>query len=353
MTKFAEVQESRNGAADLLKGIAVLLMIQVHIMEQLAQPDLYNSILGKFSLFLGGPACAPVFMAVMGYFLASSGKSMKGFILRGLMLFAGGILLNIGRSANLLVQIYQGESDLNPLHFIFGADILTLAGLSIMVIGMLRSLFRSFYLPYLLLGFAVAAASPFMTPSVIFAGYQQYLNAFLTGGAEWSYFPLFPWIAYILTGYSFRLFLSNVEWVKRIDIKEHFYLAVPLWLVILFTLPWASTVTSDLAGSGGYYHHGILFFLWTLIFMISYLIVILLVESELGEHKITLAIKWLGAQVTIVYIVQWLIIGNVASVLYRSQHLFQVASWFPVIAIASLLIGFMYLRIKSTLFRKS
>ena len=50
---------NRNGTADLLKGIAVLLMIQVHIMEQLAEYDLFNSRFGEISLFLGGPACAP------------------------------------------------------------------------------------------------------------------------------------------------------------------------------------------------------------------------------------------------------------------------------------------------------
>ncbi|MEI7897648.1 MAG: heparan-alpha-glucosaminide N-acetyltransferase domain-containing protein [bacterium] len=58
-----------NGTADLLKGIAVLFMIQVHIMEQFASPDTCNSLIGKISMFLGGPPCAPVFLAVMGYFL--------------------------------------------------------------------------------------------------------------------------------------------------------------------------------------------------------------------------------------------------------------------------------------------
>jgi uncharacterized membrane protein len=65
----------RDGTADLLKGFAVLFMIQVHIMEQFATPDTCNSIIGKISMFLGGPFCAPVFMAVMGYFLAFSSKN--------------------------------------------------------------------------------------------------------------------------------------------------------------------------------------------------------------------------------------------------------------------------------------
>jgi hypothetical protein len=348
-----DISKSRNGAADLLKGIAVLLMIQVHIMEQLAQVDLYNSTLGDISLFLGGPACAPVFMTVMGYFLASSKRSLKGFIQRGLLLFAGGILLNTGRSANLLIQIFKGESDLDPWHFIFGADILTLAGLSILVIGLLRPLFKTYYQPYILTGFAMVVVSQFLAPAAPSAGYQEYLGAFLWGGAEWSYFPLFPWMAYILTGYAFRLFMNNVKWVKQIDIKEHFYVAIPLWLIILITLPWASRITSDLTGSGGYYHHGILFFSWTLIFMVSYLVIILLVETEYGEHKLALAIKWMGVEVTAIYVIQWLLIGNIATILYRSQHLFQVAAWFPAITLISFLIGFVFLRIRSDIFRRS
>ena len=353
MAEYQEVQNTRNGTADLLKGIAVLLMIQVHIMEQLAEVDLYNSTLGKISLFLGGPTCAPVFMAVMGYFLASSKKSVKGFILRGLMLFAGGILLNMGRSANLLIQIFQGESDLNPWHFIFGADILTLAGLSILVIGLIRILFKTHYLPYILTGSAIVAMSQYVTLVPTSTGFLKYLGAFLWGGAEWSYFPLLPWMAYILTGYAFRLIIGNVQLVKKIDIKEHFYFAIPLWLMILITIPWASRITSDLAGPGGYYHHGILFFLWTLVLMTSYLVIVLLIESEYREHKLGLAIKWMGAQVTTIYFIQWLIIGNIATILYRSQHLFQVAAWFPAITAMSILIGFVYIKLKHTLLGQS
>ena len=352
MAEYLELQKSRNGTADLLKGIAVLLMIQVHIMEQLAENDLYISTLGKISLFLGGPACAPVFMTIMGYLLGSSKKTVKGFIVRGLMLFAGGILLNIGRSANLLIHIIQGKSELNPWNFIFGADILALAGISILVIGLLRLLFTTSYLAYILTGFAVVLASQFTATLTTSVGFLKYAGAFLWGGAEWSYFPLFPWLAYILIGYGFNLFSQTVKWVKKIDIKEHYIFVIPLWLIILITLPWASRITSDLAGPGGYYHHGLLFFLWTLTFMIAYIAIVLFIESEYSESKIVLFIKWMGIQVTTMYVIQWLIIGNIATTLYRSQHLFQVAAWFPAVTVISFLIGFVHLKIRLSLFRK-
>ena len=45
----------RNQTADLLKGLAVIFMIQVHIMELFAKQEIYDGIAGKISLFFGGP----------------------------------------------------------------------------------------------------------------------------------------------------------------------------------------------------------------------------------------------------------------------------------------------------------
>ncbi len=348
-----EVKKDRNGSADLIKGVAVLLMIQVHIMEQLASPDLYNSALGKISLLLGGPACAPIFMAVLGYFLAFKDKTLLSFLKRGVLLFAGGILLNIGRSANLLILIFRGDSALNPWHYIFGADILTLAGLSVLAIGLLRLVFKTYFLPYILTAVIMVVISPLLTTHAIVSGFPSYLAAFLWGDAEWSYFPVFPWMAYVLAGYAFKLFINKVKWVKRFDIREHFYFVIPLWVIILITMPWASRITSDLAGPLGYYHHGILFFMWALLFMISYLLIILRVESEYNEHWLSRFVKWLGAKVTVLYIIQWLIIGNIASVLYRSQHLFLVIAWFPIVVLASSLATILLQKIWSVVHKKA
>ena len=63
--------------ADALKGIAILLMIQVHILELFAVPKIVESHLGKLVLFLGGPSVAPLFMVIFGYFLLSNQHSFK------------------------------------------------------------------------------------------------------------------------------------------------------------------------------------------------------------------------------------------------------------------------------------
>ena len=253
MTKLSENTLKRDGTADLLKGLAVLFMIQVHIMEQFAVMDIYNSLIGKISMFLGGPPCAPVFLAVMGYFLASSAKPLSYFLKRGALLFIGGILLNTFRSANLLLQIIRGDVDLDPWFFIMGADILTLAGLSLILTGFLRAIFKDKTLLYFLAAMAVAAISPFLDQVAQTGAVSKYAIAFLWGTLEWSYFPLFPWFAYVLAGYAFRLFLKQTPKINGLDVQNQFIYFIPVWIGVIITLPYASSITHILEGPGGYY----------------------------------------------------------------------------------------------------
>ena len=69
---------------DLLKGFAVFLIVPVHILETFIVPAGQESFLGKLILFLGGPFAVPVFMMVMGYFVARSKRSYTSSIFRGM-----------------------------------------------------------------------------------------------------------------------------------------------------------------------------------------------------------------------------------------------------------------------------
>jgi surface polysaccharide O-acyltransferase-like enzyme len=73
----------RNPLPDLLKGFAVFLIIPIHILETFIDYPGRESTIGKVLLFLGGPVAVPVFMMVMGYFVAVSNKSTRENIVRG------------------------------------------------------------------------------------------------------------------------------------------------------------------------------------------------------------------------------------------------------------------------------
>ena len=135
------IPHERDITADLLKGWAVVFMIQVHIVELFALQEIYESTLGSLLLFIGGPPAAPVFMAVMGYYIAKGNKSTLANIVRGAKLIGLGFILNVALNAHLLIKIYSGTIVINPGPYLFGADILILAGLSIIILTLLIKVF--------------------------------------------------------------------------------------------------------------------------------------------------------------------------------------------------------------------
>jgi surface polysaccharide O-acyltransferase-like enzyme len=82
----------------------------------------------KTLLFLGGPIAVPVFMLVMGYFLAKNQKPFTTNFFRGIKIILVGLLLNIGLNFLLLLKIQFAGWQLNPWEYIFGVDIFYFAG---------------------------------------------------------------------------------------------------------------------------------------------------------------------------------------------------------------------------------
>jgi len=339
MNQIPTTGTKRNYTADLLKGVAVICMIQVHILEQFAREDLYDSALGKVSLFFGGPFCAPVFMAVMGYFLASTSRSHMYLFKRGIFLFAGGIALNIARSANLLIHVIKGELNLDPYRFIFGADILTLAGFSIILISALRIIFKKNCLLWLLAALAVSAAGTFLPDFSVQGSSEEYIQAFFWGKIDWSYFPLFPWFAYVLLGYSFRLVPEKLPKTVQFDLRNYIF-SVPLLLVVVVSIPYAAFVSCDLYRK--YYHHGVLFFIWMILFMTLWVMITDQADKIAGDSVCLRSIRWIGRNVTVIYVIQWIIIGNFATEIYKTQNLPVCIIWFIFILPASCFLAGIY-----------
>lgn len=333
---------TREQTADLLKGLAVLFMIQVHVMELFALPEVYNSKIGKISLFLGGPPAAPLFMAAMGFYFAQSKKNLLQHLKRGLLLFAGGILLNIGLNFHLLVKIYSGEYNLNPYHYIFGADILPLAGLSIMLLAILKIIFENRFYLY----FAAALLTgilPAYLPD-IYSNINEpaaYAQSFLWGRIEWSYFPLFPWFAYSALGATFYFLKKNYGSKIFTDVTVNYVLAIG-FLFVVGTFSYAANISHDLYK---YYNHNFLFVLWALVFLIWFTAVASNLEIFAGKNVFVLYTKWAGKNVTAFYIVQWLIIGNIATLVFRSFNLFYSIISFAIIIVVVSVLTMLWIKI--------
>jgi uncharacterized membrane protein len=339
---MSTVSKPREPLPDILKGIAVLLMIQVHLMELFAREEILNSLTGKISLFLGGPPAAPVFMAVMGFFIAASSKSFKQHVLRGFNLIGLGFLLNIGLNFNLLYQIAAGKIDYNPWPYIFGVDILFLAGLSIIIIAMLKKVFDNRIYLWIAVCLISGAVNQFLPVYSGDPAWIKYLEAYFWGYNWWSYFPLFPWLAYPLLGYIFYHVHQNIR-LKENYQRYFVYIAGVALLILIITFNFGFNISTLLSV---YYHHSLPYFLWVCVFLILWLIMVNFVFAKpLG--RISSYLEWTGKNVTVIYVLQWLIIGNLATEIYKTQHLLQLLFWLIAVVFVSnlLVLGFEKLKL--------
>ncbi len=341
---------ARTQTADLLKGIAVLLMIQVHIIELFASQDIYNSGWGSILLFLGGPPVAPIFTIIFGYFIASSKRSALQLISRGLKIICIGFLLNIALNFNLIISVSKGVYQIDLLPYIFGVDILPFAGISIIVIALLKNIIEKSLIFVIACIIVSAFLGQFLLDFVPQNINLKYISAFFYGSAKWSYFPLFPWLAYPLAGIAFYKLKQRYDFNFLHTAKIKIAAAILFLMFLIFTINYAVNVSSDLPL---YYHHGILFVLWVILFLCFYSFFMSGIDKLLGETFVLKYIKWLGENVTAVYIIQWIIIGNTATEIYKtiSSPMNLLFSFFSALVSASL-VCYLWLWIKEKLNKK-
>jgi uncharacterized membrane protein len=328
----------RNRTADILKGFAVIFMIQVHLIELFAQQQIYDSIWGKISLFLGGPPAAPIFMAVMGYFLSQSKKNFIAEIKRGFKLIIWGFALNIGLNLNLFYHIFTGKYQISPFEYLFGVDILFLAGLSVMIIALIKYLFKQRIWIWIGLLLIVVFIPTIASPPTL-EGNLSFLTAYFYSDVWWSYFPIIPWLSYVLIGYVFKLVESKIH---KTLINFKWYIFAGISVILFFTFNFGFNISSNLEE---YYHHNIFFFAFTATFMIFFLIIANSITMNFNNY-LTKYIEWLGRKVTTVYVFQWLIIGNISTLIYKTQNHWQIILWFAAILIIVSILVFCWSKLK-------
>lgn len=330
------MKSNRNITADLLKGIAVIAMVLVHIVELFATNDIFVSSIGRAALFIGGPPAAPVFMIVMGFFIAKNNQTGYQSVIRGLKLILTGFALNLGLNFHLLLLIKNGTIDTSPWAYIFGVDIFFLAGLSIILLSFLNGLrvnklFSSLFAIVVVFGFQ------FLFPVNSNHDFLKYLTAYFYSDVWWSYFPVIPWIAYPLAGYAFY-HITRMDFYTRLKALEKPILLLSIVILIL-TISYGINIASNLQL---YYHHDYLYYLFT----INFVIILSLVTNQLSVYNKNITatfIQWLGKNVTVFYIIQWLLIGNIATYLFKTQTIWQTLIWFVLILVISSLLTFVWI----------
>ena len=330
---------------DQMKGWAVWWMILVHSIELFLNLPDRGSPVAQFALFMGAVPAAPVFMLLMGYYAIRPGQTFKANIYRGAKLILWGLLLNIGLNFSLILRWATGHADVNILEFIFGIDILLFAGAAVLIASLI-DLLKIRWPVWLLLALAVPAINQWIVMPLIEARTtaigSPYVTALFAGTSSWSYFPVIPWISYVFAGIGlYRLFSRWPGLLIRS--RYHFFAAIPAVAIFLAGLVPAWKMTQQL---DQYYHHGFLFFVWAMSFI---LLLFLNVQAMQKGESIAFSkvIRFLGVRVTSVYIIQWILIGNLGTWLYQSLSLPATLLVFALVFLTTLFFALLYHKQKS------
>lgn len=307
----------RINSLDLARGLAVFFMILVHVLETYGRDDVYDHFVGKAVEFFGSAPAAPVFMFIMGFFLAyPSDKGLKAGVIRGLKIMALGYLLSFMRynlPEALGITSYPYEFDL--FSFIWEIDILPFAGFAMILLALIRR-----YIPspkiWIIMAISITAVSPFLWGISSGNAPIDWFLDFLWGTYEEVYFPVFPWLTFPLLGMAFRNYCTIDEGRVVTSGKTTKFVILVLIAGICITL------TNVKFHYGDYYRSGPGAMIWMSGFVIVWIFICGKAVQMIPENTLFKLLYFWSKNVTVVYFIQWMIIGwGVAIFPYEKQPL--------------------------------
>ncbi len=224
---------------DLLRGWAILIMIEVHVFNAFLQPTLKQTGWFDVLTFING-LVAPAFLFVSGFAFAVSSNSkldemrrLKFSFWKKLWRYFSIILIGyVLHLPEISLSKTINETTPELLQQFFAVDVLQCIGVGLLLLFALRLIIHSDKIyHYSLIGLTifVMVISPILSGTdlttflhPVFANYFNSLNG--------SLFPVFPWINFILAGAIFaKYFLAAVMKNK----EEKFIRATTITGIIL------------------------------------------------------------------------------------------------------------------------
>ncbi|SEL67772.1 Protein of unknown function [Aquimarina amphilecti] len=234
---MSTIKSSRILAIDFGRGFSVIAMIMVHTLWIHARQDVQSdTFLGHFIHFVGRGT--PVFLITMGVsFMISRNQDVKSAVKRGIMILGVAYLMNflkflvpiiVGLMPDSFIEAYGWELPLDfekYVYLLLTGDILQLAGISLLVLAFIRAYAKN---KFILLGLAILIA--FISPEL--RGIQSgmyglhYITQLLWSDGYWVYFPMFPWISFILLGMFFGKWYIENEYNQKALFRRMFIVGV-------------------------------------------------------------------------------------------------------------------------------
>lgn len=332
-------------AIDLARGVSVLMLTVIHVFWMYGDTvTREHTLMGDIINFIGKGT--PMFLIAMGFsFMLSRNQSIKKAALRGLMLMGAGYFMNtlkfiipilIGIAPSELIAAY-GWSEPVTFHnllFLFQTgDILQLAGITLLLMGLINKLSANKFIP-LILAAVIMASAKLMSGFRLDIPFVDYVFD-LFWGAEWNvYFPIFPWASFILLGMFMGMWYKEKDHDTQFIFRKMLILGMPM----LVAGGAASLYDFDYH-FGDYFHLGPGGALYLAGFNFILLWFANLLATKVKPNKIFSFLVYASARVTLIYIIQWVLIcWGMGIVGFQQLGPYLTASLIPIMTVITFLI---------------
>lgn len=342
------INTGRQRELDWAKAFAIIFMISAHVYEQMSVVDVeivpadaFRNILE----FLAGPLAAPLFMFCMGIgIMYSQNSTPSGMYHRGVFLLRDGYLLSFVKGT-IPTAIALGLGQAVPWSLadsLFLVSILQFAGMAFFTIALMKKL--KFSLPAMLVTSLVLSviAGPLATLDFTDSWLQYFFGLFFNTN-DVTTFPLFRWLFYPVFGMIFAYYLQRTE-----DKKRFYGRMLPIGLagIAVFTFVYTAfgmDIRNMYMLSGRvYYHQSLLHHIFTAFVILAIMPVYYFLSVKVTLKPVKRAVTYLGKNLDVIYLVQWVIIVYAQSFMILFGASFLEAPFIVPVAILVLLasIGF-------------
>jgi len=339
-------QNRRVEEIDFGRGLAVFLMMLVHTLWMYADQHTQGETwFGDVIHFIGKGT--PAFLLTMGMsFILTKNQSLKSALIKGAMILAFAYVMNFlkfvvpikvfGTMPESFVAAYGFSSPISfgEMRYIFlTGDILQMAGISFMAIGVIRYFTQNKWI-YLAIAIFIAGISKELSGFQLGIDGVDYILKLFFSSHYQVYFPVFPWMSFIVFGmFMGKLIEENLEDIRIFFNKLPKMAAVTLIPGIALCY-WQFDYHFD-----NFFHLGFGGFLYLLgINLILFLIIHKIVQSN-SQNFFVRFLYFCSERVTSMYIIQWVLIcWGMGIIGFQTMNVWQTAMLMPIVVVLTVLI---------------
>ena len=344
---------SRQWELDLARAVIIFCLALIHVtIECTTDEGLCSGIPYLFDTIIGGPFSAPMYMFVMGVGMCYTRRNTpKDHFIRGAKIFAVGYALNICRflipySIGYFITGDYGVYIEPLLYKVLGNDILTFAGLAMMILALFIKLKLSNAWIFIVctamcgLGTLLNGVDVEAPLGNIFLGYL--IGTEDAAGMVLSDFPILNWLIFPACGYIFGAILKHVK-----D-KNYFYLIFSLPALIIAIVYFALGIYFErgMFGEGqNCYYHMIFSDVFASICLTVGMIGVYYFILKIFPRKLFYFAWSISENITPIYFIHWVLVSfvvNLCMYVIRGTTIltpWQVVGLGTAISIASIIIA--------------